>query len=110
MNTSTSSTYEPKFNPKKHSQHRRVRPEVHPSIAIGTSGPNHTERRKLKARERLLPSFSKATKARYIKDIQEKEHREALKRRLIKKPKKSKVPFISKRSLKNAHRTQRTII
>lgn len=63
-------------------------------------GQNHAERRKLKARERTIDSFSKATRARYIKDIQDKEHREALKRRLIKSPKKPKVAFISKRSLK----------
>ena len=94
------------MNPKKHTQDKRVRPKIHPSVNQ-SSGPNHAERRKLKARERLLPSFSKATKARYIKDIQEKEHREAIKRRLIKKPKKPKVPFISKRSLKNAINTHR---
>lgn len=67
-----------KLNPKKHNQDRRVRPKVHPSIAIGTSGPNHAERRMLKARERMLPSFSRETRARYLKDIHDKEHREYL--------------------------------
>lgn len=85
IKASTSSTYEPKFNPKKHKRHRRVRPEKHPSIF--PAGPNHAHRRLLKARERTVASFSRQKKLEYIEEIQKKEHREAIKRRIAKSKK-----------------------
>lgn len=45
---------------------------------------NHAHRRMLKARERTVESFSKSMKAKYIKDIQDKERREAIKRKIAK--------------------------
>lgn len=66
------------------------------------TGQNHSERMKLKARERIAPAFERQTKARFIENFQKDQRRDALKKRIEnrKLPKKPKVPFISKRSLK----------
>lgn len=87
-----------KFNPKKNNQDRRIRPKVHPSLKQ-EAGPNHKERRLLKARERMLPSFSRKTRMEYADRIDRDAHRVALLKPKV-KVKKTKKPFISKRSLK----------
>lgn len=98
------------------SRSRRQRPVKHPGdkaniviangkkYPIGPKGENHAERRKLKARERILPSFSRETKKNYLKEIDQKAHKEAVKNRLIKKIKPTKKPFVSKRSLRKEAR------
>ena len=80
------------FNPKKHTKDRRVRPtKTKPSFINGKvfnppnpPGQNRHERRMLKARERMLPSFSRNTRANFIKDIQAKQHKEAIKNKIAK--------------------------
>lgn len=49
---------------------------------------NRAHRRLLKARERMVESFKKQEKARLIAEIQAREHREAVKRRILKQTKK----------------------
>ncbi len=46
--------------------------------------PNRKERRAEKARERLLPEFSRTTRLHYIKQIQTKERKEAIKNKIAK--------------------------
>lgn len=75
-------TFDPKFNPKKVKGDRRPRPKVHPSRSVDMSVPNHDERRILKARQRMLPSFSRESKKKFIKNFQDNQHREALNKKI----------------------------
>lgn len=69
-----------KFNPKKNKADRRKR---HPSLTQ-EPGMNRAHRRTLKARERMFPSFTKATRIQFLKQIQDKQHKEALIRKINK--------------------------